>query len=218
MLRPTLAVFLVAFLPFLVVGAAEGQPTRTAEVFYLKFGQGASDLSGDAGTETGIRDLVDSQKFAGDGLQYAFALEVGYKFSRSSSLGIGYQLGSYYHPDDEGLEAGNRYLHTFQILARHKLGARRWRVVPYVDIGVNASSGIEKIGVGPTAGIGLSVAVDNRMSIFLESRLNISFPNQTADTDLSASPTRGVSPLFSEKVPFDVLSTLPSLGVEIDLR
>lgn len=219
------AVLLVVFLPFLASNPAGAQPTQTAEAFYLKFGQGASDLSGNAGMETGISDFFDPEKFNSDDLQYVFALEMGYRLSASSSFGVGYQLGSYYHPDGAGLRAGSERLHTIQVLARYKLGARSWRVTPYLDLGANVSSGVEKIGGGPSIGAGFSIVVDNRMSIFLESRLNFSIPSQTADTEddfgpqwMPFGPRWIYSSLLSEGAPFNVLSSLPALGVEIDLR
>jgi hypothetical protein len=218
MQKPALALFLAVFLPLLATGPAAAQPGHAAEVFYLKFGQGASDLSGDAGAGSGIRDVVDLGRPSGDNLQYAFALEVGYRFSKSSSLGIGYQLGSYYRPAAGEMGAGSERRHTLHVLARRKVGVQRWRVVPYFDLGVNVSSGIKRFGVGPSAGAGLSVAVDNQMSIFLESRLNFVFPNQTADTDGLSWPRWLYSAFLSEDIPFDVLSSLPALGVEIDLH
>lgn len=209
---------LTAFLLFAYTEPTRAQPLRAGEAFYLKFGQGASDLSGNAGTGTGLGDLVDSKKFSGDDPQYAFSLEMGYRFSGFSSLGVGYQLGSYYHPAREGRRAGSEYVHTVQLLARRKFGSRGWRVVPYVDVGLNASAGVERISVGPSLGVGLSVAVDRRMSIFLESRLNVMFPNQTTNTNGSFGPRWIYSTILSEAAPFDVVSSLPALGVEIDLR
>lgn len=210
---------LLVLLPLLVVQSASAQPTRTADTFYLRFGQGASDRSGAAGTRTRLGDLWNAERLNGENLQYAFILEGGYRFSPSLSFGVGYQLGSYLHEADVSRRrGGSESLHTVQVLARYKIGARSWVVSPYVDVGINASSGLGRVGVGPTVGGGLSVAVDNQLTLFLESRFNLAYPNQTNDVDFPFSVNGAVAAVEEKTTPFDVLAVLPALGLEFELR
>lgn len=218
MSRSVSIILATMFLSLLAAGPVQAQLAGGQNALYVRFGQGASDLSGNGGTGTGFSDFTDPEKFSDDDLQYAFSLEVGYHFSSSSSLGIGYQLGSYYHRAGAERVAGSSRRHTLQLLARNRPGAPGWIVTPYFDIGINVSSGARRIGVGPSIGAGLNVAVDNQMAIFLESRLNFVFPNQTAETAAVSGPTWIYSRLRSGNVPFDILSSLPTLGVKFDLR
>jgi len=178
----------------------------------------SSDRAGAAGVRTRSGRLWSAEKLNGENLQYAFVLETGYRFSPSLSLGIGYQLGSYNHAAGVSRRGDSEALHTVQVLARHKMGGRQWVVAPYLDLGVNVSTGIGRLAFGPTVGGGLTVAVDNQLSLFLESRFNLAYPNQSNDTGFPFS-IQGVVEAFNEAgVPFDGLAVLPAIGVEFELR
>jgi len=175
-------------LPVLGTQQATAQPTRLGDTFYLRFGQGTSDLSGATGGGSRSGRLWDPEKVNGENVQYAFILESGYRFSPSLSFGVGYQFSSYYH--EAGFSrrgVGNESLHTIQVLTRYKMGGRRWLVSPYIDLGANVSVGTERLAGGPTLGGGLSVTVDNQLSFFVESRYNLAYPNQTSDTGFPLS-------------------------------
>lgn len=214
-----LPLLVIVTLPVLGAQPTSAQPTRTADTFYLRFGQGTSDRSGAAGTRTRLGDLWDAEKLDGDNLRYAFVLETGYRFSPSLSFGVGYQLGSYFHDGDLNRRGvGSESLHSVQMLARYKVGARDWVVSPYLDLGVNASTGLGRVGLGPTVGGGLSVAVDNQLTLFLESRFNLAYPNQTNEVDFPFSIRGAVAAVKEKTVPVDVLAALPAIGLEFELR
>ena len=156
----------------LLAGSARAQPSRTTELFYLRFGQGTSTITSSAGIDEGISPDA----------RYAPSAELGYRFSPALSLGLGYQLEA----GDRGAESGPRQV--LQLLTRYKAGAREWRVAPYVDLGINASTGPDQRRYGPSVGAGLDLTVDNRLSFFVESKLNLTvpatvpfFPAETAD-------------------------------------
>lgn len=206
MLRFVFLVCLATLLPAFGAQSAQGQQASSSPPLYLKFGQGASDFSGNAGAGRDFGDFFDSAKFSeSSDFQYAFTSELGYRFTPSLSLGIGYQLGTYYFTKLGRIGGKSETLHTVQVLGRYKLGAGRWPVAPYLDLGINVSSGLEHAGFGPTMGGGLAVAIDDRFSLFVESRLNLTFPDEAADTFGAGS------------VPFDVLGIIPAVGTEIDL-
>lgn len=200
--------FLIALLPFLVTQPvkAQAQQAGTTPPIYVKFAQGTSDFSGNAGAGRGFGDLFDANKFSdSEDFQYAVTMELGYRFSPSLSLGLGYQLGTYYFNDLGRLGGESETLNTVQLLGRYKLGARNWPVAPYIDLGVNLSEGVKHVGFGPSMGGGLDIAIDNRFSLFIESRLNLTFPDEALDT------------FAAGQVPFDIVTIMPAIGTEIDL-
>lgn len=189
-------------LPALVAGPVQAQSPRSPNLFYLKFGQGISDVVGDERGRLGVSEVYDREKFAEtDNVPYALVAELGYRFSPSLSFGLGYQFGSYYVRD-----VGHESLHTVQLLGRYKMGARAWSVAPYLDVGISASTGRRRVGYGPSLGVGLDVAVNDQVSFFLESRSNLVFSETSVDPDESGS------------VPFDILNVTPAIGADIALR
>ncbi len=196
--------FLAVLLPFLVADPARAQSSR-AEAFYVKVGQGVSDYAGSGGGGEGFADFFDSRKFTDDDRQYAFVFEAGYRFSPSLSLGLGYQLGTYYFIDIGPIDQGSKTFQTIQMFGRYKLGARDWTVSPYADLGVNVTPGLEGTGFGPSIGGGLDITVDNQLSLFIESRLNLLFPDEALEG-------------LGGGIPFDVLTVFPAIGAEFTLR
>lgn len=218
MFRYALVLIVPTLLPVLTASPAQAQTASEGEVVYLRFGQGTSDFAGAANGGAGFGDFSDSERFTGDEPPYAFVLEFGYRFSPSLSVGMGYQLGSYYHTEVGGLDAGSRILQTVQLLGRYKPGAQRWIVTPYLDLGVNVSSGIDGMGLGPSVGGGLSVTIDEQLAFFVESRLNLTFPDESAESGLLFD-RQGIIPSISRgEVPIDVLTVLPAVGFEFELR
>lgn len=222
-------------LPFLLaclVGAAglappaSAQPVRAGDTFYLKFGVGLSDYAGDnSGPDfganrlpnapdplTGIEDLFDTRKFSEGGpFPYALTGEVGYQFTPTLGVGLGYQFGQYpftsgvpftidENPIGQGGDLGT-VRHTIQLLGRYMFGAKEWTFSPYLDAGLNLSLGGYTAGIGPLAGLGLDVSLSDRTSLFLETRINVVFGDEAVD----GINTGGES---------DALSALPSLGLK----
>lgn len=192
---------LVPLLFFCALWSGHAQSLRLGDAYYLKLGRGLTDFAGDAGARAGVADLYDVEKFVdSDRLQYVLSSELGYQFTAGFSTALGYQYGTYYF-----IRGQQRELHTVQLLGRYGLGGRSWRVSPYVDIGVNATKGLQRIGLGPTMGGGLDIVVNDRISLTLESRVNLTFPDHAVDGH------------GGEGIPFDVLSQLPSFGAKLTL-
>ncbi len=189
----------------LVARGTQAQPTRTTDLLYLRFGQGASEFAGNVGT--GATPTAVSGAGALTKTQYAPSVELGYRFSSALSLGLGYQIGT----NLSGIESET--MQAVELLARYKGGARDWIVAPYLDLGINASTGRDRLRYGPSVGGGLDITVDRRLSFFAESRLHFAvpatvpfFPTEAADAYEAAAG-----------VPLDVL-TVTSVGAEFVLR
>jgi outer membrane protein OmpA-like peptidoglycan-associated protein len=228
-LTQTILLFLLVFLAGAIWTAspANAQPVRASDTFYLKFGAGLSDFAGDAsgpdfgsnpnapdvpGPINGLRDFFDTEKFSDGGpFPYALSGEVGYHFSPSASVGLGYQFGQYPFVHGRPLTVRDDFpgaggdlgtiRHTVQLLGRYMVKAEAWTLSPYFDTGLNLSFGGRNTAVGPLAGIGLDVSVSGRTSLFLESRINITFSDKAID-----GVEGGEQP--------DALSALPSLGLK----
>lgn len=195
----------------------QAQSKRASDTFYIKLGGGLSDYAGgNDGTlsidqTTELREFFDTRKFTDRGsFPYVLVGELGYQFSPGFGLGLGYQFGQY--PFANGIpftttpsapgQGGDlgQSRHTVQLLARYMVGASVWTFSPYVDAGLNVSLGGFSPGVGHLVGIGVDASVSDRMSLFLEGRLNFTFPDDAVDGISSA--TRA-----------DALSALPAVGL-----
>ncbi len=197
---------------------ARAQPLRSGDTFYLEFGAGLSDLAGDddasptPDTNGLVGDFFDVKKFRdGGAFPYVFATEVGYRVLPEVEVGLGYQFGRY--PFASGLPLTTRNglpgeggdlgtaRHTIQLVGRYMHRAERWVASPYVHMGVSGTFGGYQTALGPLAGLGVSVAVADRMSLFFETRLNFTFPDRAVNGIEGGEP-------------FDVVSALPLIGVK----
>ena len=189
---------------------SQAQVKRAGDTFYLKAGAGLSNFGGDRGPSNDFSDFFEPGFSANDAFPYTLVGEVGYQFSPTTSLGLGYQFGQYPYADGPATSSAiGTARHTAQLLGRYTLGARDWAVAPYLDLGANASFGGESTAIGPTVGAGVDVVVSKRTSIFLETRFNATFGDGAVDN----APSSGTA-----GVPFDGLSSLPSAGVKINLQ
>lgn len=199
----------------------QAQPVRADDTFYLKFGGGLSDYAGgNDGTATlnptpDIAEFFDTRKFSEGPFPYALAGEMGYQFSPELGIGLGYQFGQYpfasgrpftVRDDLTGVGGDHGTIrHTIQLLGRYMIGAENWTVSPYLDTGLNVSLGGYTTAVGPVYGAGLDVSLSGRTSLFLETRINVTFPDEATD---------GID---SDR-PFDALSALPTLGLKYTFK
>ncbi len=200
---------------------AQTQSKRAGDTFYIKLGGGLSDYAGDNdGTLsfdqtielTELREFFDTRKFTDRGsFPYVFVGELGYQFSPGFGLGLGYQFGQYPFANGvpftttpsapgQGGDLGQSR-HTVQLLARYMVGASVWTFSPYVDAGLNVSLGGFSPGVGHLVGIGVDASVSDRMSLFLEGRLNFTFADDAVDGISTANRA-------------DALSALPAVGLK----
>ena len=228
----TILPLLLAFLVSVAGSAlpAEAQPVRAGDTFYVKFGAGLSDYAGDnSGPDfgentgpntpapiTGLGDFFDRRKFTEGGpFPYVLTGEIGYQFTPGFGVGLGYQFGQYpftsgvpftTDPDLTGTGGDlGTMRQTVQLLGRYMFGAKEWTVSPYLDTGLNVSFGGYKAGVGALGGLGLDVSLNDRTSLFLETRVNVAFDDKVVD---------GLS-VGGES---DALSALPSLGLRHTFR
>ena len=208
------AVLFGALLPSL----AEAQSKRAGDTFYVKLGGGLSDYAGDTRGQPGLDDITnfgeffDRRKFTdGDVFPYMLAGEVGYHLAPELGIGLGYQFGQY--PFSSGIpftttpgrpgrggDLGTTR-HTIQLLGRYMVGASGLRFSPYVDAGINVSLGGLSPGIGHVVGLGVDASVTDRMSLFLEGRLNFTFSDEATD---------GVD----TETTADALSALPAIGLK----
>ncbi|WP_272501858.1 PKD domain-containing protein [Salinibacter ruber] len=197
---------------------AQAQSKRAGDTFYIKLGGGLSDYAGDNDGSLGLdqttefEEFSDTRKFTDRGaFPYVLVGELGYQFSPEFGLGLGYQFGQYPFADGvpltttpsapgQGGDLGQSR-HTVQLLARYMVGASGWTFSPYIDAGLNVSLGGLSPGVGHLVGIGVDASVSDRMSLFLEGRLNFTFGDDAVDGISTA--TRA-----------DALSALPAVGLK----
>ncbi len=226
---PLLFAGLLFGVPFTSVNA---QPVdRSGSAFYGKFGAGFSDYTGDFPAQRSSHPF-DLQEFTrGAGFPSMAGAEVGYRFSPSLSVGLGFQVGNYptvgYGPGPSGISDSHRY--TPQLLGRYTVGGADQKIAPYVDLGVNATFGGDasstSLGYGPSAGVGIDVLLSRTLSLFIESRYNFTMPDgaidgsETSVNDAITGPLDSVNQLlgfglthtFSSPTPPEVLSlTVPS--------
>lgn len=187
--------------------SSQAQVKRAGDTFYIKAGGGLSDYAGDRDLTTNFSDFFDSDKFsADDAFPYTLLGEVGYQFSPSTSIGVGYQFGQYPYSDGPATSSAiGTARHTTQLLGRYTFGARSWTLAPYLDAGVQASFGGESTAFGPLLGAGLDIVMTKRTSLFLETRFNYTFGDAALD-----NADGGVGA--------DVLSALPAAGVKINFQ
>lgn len=205
-----------------LAGSAEAQDKRAGNTMYVRAGVSITDYSGDAdgtlGTDnvTNVGDLLfDTRKFtAGDAVPYALSGELGYRVSPALDVGLGYSFGKYAFihgrpftmregPPGTGGDLGT-VRHTVRLLGRYTLKAEDWTVAPYFDGGVTATFGGHSPGVGPSAGAGLDVVLNDHTSLFLETRFHLIVDDTAVDG-------------LGTGTPVDALTEGPTLGVRYNV-
>lgn len=194
---------LAALLSLGLAPPAVAQSSHSQSTYYVRTSTGLSDYTGDAGGGLGFADFFDSAKFDQEAFPFVWTGEAGYRLSPPTSLVFGYQFGQY--PFASG--ASDRFgttRHTLQVLGRQRFGDPTWLVRPYADAGLNVTVGGDALGAGPSLGGGLSASINDRVAIYVESRLHFVLGDAAVDGAANG-------------VPFDVLSALPATGVRVDL-
>jgi outer membrane protein OmpA-like peptidoglycan-associated protein len=211
-------IVLAVLLGAAVVPSTQAQSKRAGDTFYIKLGGGLSDYAGENSGRLALDDLTDFAEFfdtrkftSGDKFPYMFSGEMGYQFSPGLGIGLGYQYGQYPFADGvpftttpgtpgRGGDLGTAR-HTIQLLGRYMVGASGLMFSPYVDVGLNVSLGGLSPGIGHLVGIGVDASVTDRMSLFLEGRLNFTFGDEATDGIATATNA-------------DALSALPAIGLK----
>jgi len=185
---------------------------RADDAFFVKFGAGFSDYTGDMPIQN-TGQPFDFQEFIGNrgsGPPILVDAELGYEFTSNWALALGFQAGNYpivgYSTGNGSIEDSYRY--TPQLLGRYTFAGDNRTVAPYIDAGANLTfggEGIASTGYGPTAGIGLDIALDRSNSFYIESRYNLTFPDDAID---------GVEGSATDFASFDMANQLLGFGVK----
>lgn len=166
----------------------QGQPAeRPDDAFYGKLGVGVSDYTGDFPAQN-VGHPFDLQEFIrGSGLPVLVHGEAGYHLSPHLAVGLGVQVGNYPivgYAGGRGISDSYRY--TPQLLARYTFGRPSQTVAPYVDGGINATfGGATSTGIGPSVGAGVDILISESLSAFVESRFNLTAPDDAIDGSAS---------------------------------
>jgi len=162
-------------------GGAQAQHLDTG--LYAKFGAGLSDYAGDlttqgAGVQEGGVDANVLKHFP-----LAAGGELGYQFSPAWALALGGQAGSYASVGDATPRGDSYRRYTSYLLGRYTVGAPR-RVSFYLDAGLSATVGGAPgtdTGIGPSVGGGIDIRASRGVSIYVESRVNVTVPDDAVD-------------------------------------
>ncbi|WP_103020890.1 PKD domain-containing protein [Salinibacter altiplanensis] len=149
--------------------------------FYGKLGAGLSGYTGDlAGQRAGA-----PQTFGANALSHpplVAAGELGYQLSPSWGLALGGQAGSYGSVGNVTPATDSYRRYTSHLLGRYTFGASDQRVAFYLDAGLNVTvGGPTRTGVGPSVGGGIDIRASRGVSVYVESRLNTTFPDEAVD-------------------------------------
>lgn len=176
-----------------VPSTAQSSPVENP--FFVKFGAGFSDYTGDfpaqnSGHPLDFQDFARSFAGTASGFPYMTSGELGYRPSQNFAAVLGVVSGVYpiagYAGDGAGTRDVGRY--TFQALGRYTFGKDGQNIAPYVDGGVNLTAGGPGgIGYGPSLGGGVSIPFNRSVSFFVESRLNFTYPDDALDGNESGN-------------------------------
>lgn len=224
-----ITLFLVSILLATGFSSAGAQPAeRPGNAFYGKIGAGFSDYTGDYPAQNASHPF-DLQEFTrGAGFPFVFNGELGYRFSPSLALALGFQVGNYpivgYAGGPSGISDSYRY--TPQLLARYTFGSSSQTVAPYVDVGANATLGGDNppasTGVGPSVGAGVDILLSRSLSFYIESRYNLTGPDNAIDGSDAASndgitgPFDSVNQLVGFGLVFTFSSSTPPKVIALD--
>jgi hypothetical protein len=158
--------------------------SRAHRGLFLKFGGGISDYTGDYPAQN-VGHPLDFQEFiTGSGVPLMASVELGYQVSSGWAVVAGFQFGNYPIVGYKKPTINDSYRYTPQLLIRYTFRAPTRTVRPYIDLGGNATFGGERFtstGAGPSVGGGLNIAVGRTTSFYIESRFNLTLPDDAID-------------------------------------
>ncbi len=172
---------LVCGLLFLFVNTAEAQRALRAEkTVFVKPRIGLANYHG---------DLTENFTFAFDkGIPYSAGLELGYQFSSAFSVSVQTNFAEYSSLDPH-FPNGDTDRWTHNLLLRYTAGARTSPVAFFLQAGAHGTDGVGDFAFGPSVGLGLDIALSDRVYLFLEALTNFTFPDERFDADESESPS-----------------------------
>lgn len=198
---------LLGVFALLLIPDANAQNVRPEKTLYVKPRVGLAWHAGDTQTSLFSFDFDVETPFAA-------GLELGYQFNQIASLSLGWQIVNHPlalveegdpEPDDpSGLYNGGQLLLRIQAPTR---------LSPFIALGGHVTDGQDgrtSLVYGPTVGIGLDLAITDRLSLVLENLANFTFPDDGFDALDESSDG-------DDFAPFDLSNAL-TLGLKINFK
>jgi outer membrane protein OmpA-like peptidoglycan-associated protein len=163
---------------FLVAPSATAQNYRAEESLYLKGRVGLNTYGGDRddNPDNELSEYIDN-------IGFSLGAEIGYHLNKRFSVGLMHLSGDYPKVSDPrpdvppplfreiNVETSSDWRHHLNLLGRLNILPQK-RANPYVHLGLTFGLGklndSYETGFGPMGGIGLDVAVNDRVGLFLE--------------------------------------------------
>ena len=198
-------------------------PDRAGGGLFLKLiGVGLSDYTGDLPIQNAGHPFDLQELRTGSGSPYVFSFELGYQFPTNLALVLGFQAGNYpiigYSTGNNDISDSWRY--TPQLLVRYTFGNPGRSVAVYLDAGGNVTfggEGIARPGFGPSVGGGVDIPLGDAWSFFVESRFNLTLPDDAIDGTVYPDDALedGPTPHGSITGPFDSVNQLLGIGLRV---
>ncbi len=224
-LLPTLKNAMAIGLATILLGtvpASTAQSRHISESYFAKLGIGLSDYTGDFPIQSFGHPLDFQELVRGQGIPFANSSELGYQHSQNLAVILGLQVGNYPivgYAGTGGLKDSYRY--TLQLLGRYMFDTPDWPVSPYLDAGGNITFSGPQTGYGPSIGGGVTIPFNRSVSFFVESRFNLTLPDDAIDgsSNIGDTPpdasTRTNDPKGSITGPFDSVNQLLGFGLKV---
>ncbi len=222
MTKRILSACLTALIAFLFTMEAGAQNLRPEDTFFIKPRVGVAWHLGDT-EQSPFNFNMDNWKVDGE-VPFAAGLELGYQFSQTASLSLGWQISNhplafYYgpsvpaNPETPGIYNGGQLL--FRIAAPS-------RVAPFIGIGAHVTKGQHgwtALTFGPALALGLDIVLNDRLSLVFENTSSFTFPDDGFDAQDEPSTATQVPAVATGEdfAPFDVMNAL-TLGLKINFK
>ncbi|MEX0747583.1 MAG: PKD domain-containing protein, partial [Rhodothermales bacterium] len=172
-------------LAFAANDATAQRALRAEGTLFIKPRVGLSYYHGE-GTENftfGFGDMAD------EGPPYSLGLELGYQISTRFSISgqVNYANYSAVHTNTPPGNADDNDRWTNELLFRWTAKAGTARIAPFIQGGLHGTDGVAEgadIAIGPVGGVGLDIALTDRIYLFLEAVVRMTFPDESFDRDI----------------------------------
>lgn len=207
---------MLGVIALLLAPDANSQVLRPEDTFYIKPRVGIAWYLADT-ERSPFNFNMDNWTVDGEPPPIAGGLEIGYQYSQTMSVSLGWQITNHplalFYPEEEppgGSDPAGFY-NGGQLLFRF---AAPTAVAPFVAIGAHVTDGQDgrtSLTYGPAVGLGLDFVVSDRVSLVFENIANLTFPDDGFDAyDEDAPDADGF-------LPFDIMNAL-TLGLKINFK
>lgn len=165
---------------FFLASTASAQGLRAEKTFYIKPRVGLSHYWGDVPENFTFG-------FGEDGFPYSLGFEFGYHPMNEFSISVQSNYARY--PALPANMDHDRITH--ELLVRWTARASTARVAPFIQGGLHGTDGVgdQEINLGPSIGVGLDIALSDRLYLFLEALTRFAVPDESFDGDESEDPS-----------------------------